>query len=163
MRIRRRLSVVSVTAAVVLTTVGSAAAAGGTTSRVSVSSTGAQANPVQDLTDIAQVELDVPTAPAVSADGRYVVFTSDAANLVPGDTNDTPDVFVRDRRAGTTTRVSVSNTGAQGNGYSYNAPAVSADGRYVAFVSDAANLVPGDTNGASDVFVRDRRAGTTTR
>ena len=65
--------------------------------------------------------------PAISADGRFVAFDSLASNLVPGDTNGTNDVFVRDRRAGTTTRVSVSNTGAQGNGYSHKA-AVSADG-----------------------------------
>jgi len=120
-----------------------------TTTRVSVSSTGAQADKESYW-------------PSISADGRHVAFSSEAANLVPGDTNGTADVFVRDRRAATTTRVSGSSTGAQGNGVSYGA-AISADGRYVAFYSDAANLVPGDTNGATDVFVRDRRAGTTAR
>jgi archaellum component FlaF (FlaF/FlaG flagellin family) len=112
----------------------------GTTSRVSVSSTGTQAN-------------DISFVPAISGNGRYVAFTSAASNLVPGDTNGAVDVFVRDRRAGTTSRVSVSSTGAQANGYSYD-PAMSADGRYVGFDSDASNLVPGDTNGVNDVFLR---------
>jgi Tol biopolymer transport system component len=90
---------------------------------------------------------------AISADGRFVTFDSDAANLVPGDTNGTLDVFVRDRRAGTTRRVSLSSSGAQGNGGSYF-PALSADGRTVAFFSLATNLVPGDTNNTGDAFVR---------
>ena len=81
---------------------------------------------------------------------------------MPGDTNGAVDVFVRDRRLGTTRRVSVSSTGAQGNGRSFD-PAISSAGRYVAFGSDASNLVPGDTNGAVDVFVRDRELGTTRR
>ena len=100
--------------------------------------------------------------PAISADGRFVAFSSDATNLVPGDTNGTADVFVRDRQTGTTRRVSVGSGGAQGNGLSVD-PAISADGRFVAFASDATNLVPGDTNGADDVFVRDRQTGTTRR
>ena len=91
--------------------------------------------------------------PAISADGRFVAFSSDATNLVPGDTNGTADVFVRDRQTGTTRRVSVGPGGAQGNGDSVD-PALSADGRFVAFESDATNLVPGDTNGVDDVFVR---------
>jgi Tol biopolymer transport system component len=99
---------------------------------------------------------------SVSAGGRYVAFWSTAANLVRGDTNGMSDVFVRDVRAGTTTRVSVSGTGAQAtSGSSY--PGISADGRYVAFVSHASNLVRGDTNAVEDAFVRDRRRGTTTR
>ena len=93
------------------------------------------------------------SSPAISADGRFVAFDSEATNLVPGDTNDASDVFVRDRQTGTTRRVSVSSGGAQGNGASFD-PAISADGRFVAFNSDATNLVPGDTNGAADVFVR---------
>ena len=121
MLLRWRLLVVGVAGAVALTTAGPAAAAGGTTSRVSVSSTGAQAGGDSG-------------APSVSADGRYVAFTSDAANLVPGDTNGASDVFVRDLRAGTTSRVSVSSTGTQPNGRS-GVPSVSADGRYVAFTS----------------------------
>jgi Tol biopolymer transport system component len=87
---------------------------------------------------------------------------SDATNLVPGDTNFLHDVFVRDRLAGTTERVSVGTGNVQGNGPSGGA-AISGDGRYVAFFSGATNLVPGDTNGVSDVFVRDRLNGTTER
>ena len=98
----------------------------------------------------------------ISADGRYVAFESGASNMVPGDTNGIPDIFVRDRQTGVTERVSVDSAGNQGNGYSWWA-AISADGRYVAFYSEASNLVPGDTNGAPDVFVRDRQTGTTTR
>ncbi len=100
--------------------------------------------------------------PSVSADGRYVAFRSAARNLVGGDTNGVDDVFVRDRVAGVTTRVSVDRNGAEGNGASW-APAISADGRYVAFVSDSTNLVPGDTNGFRDVFVHDRLIGWTSR
>jgi Tol biopolymer transport system component len=101
-------------------------------------------------------------APAISADGRFVAFDSEAGNLVPGDTNCVSDVFVRDRRAGTTERVSLGRGGAQGNGES-DEPAISADGRFVAFHSYASNLVPGDTNRGSDVFVHDRETGTTRR
>jgi Tol biopolymer transport system component len=98
------------------------------------------------------------SAPSISADGRYVAFWSMASNLVAGDTNGTWDVFVRDRTAGTTERVSLDSSGAQANGPSYG-PAISADGRWVAFQSFASNLVPGDANGLYDVFVRDRLAG----
>jgi Tol biopolymer transport system component len=100
--------------------------------------------------------------PAVSADGRYVAFNSAATNLVPGDTNGTQDVFVRDRRLGQTARVSVAKGGTQGNDYSQNS-SISADGRFVAFESNATNLVPGDTNGAPDIFVHDRQLGRTRR
>jgi Tol biopolymer transport system component len=100
--------------------------------------------------------------PAISADGRFVAFQSGASNLVPGDTNQTIDIFVRDRQAGRTTRVSVGSGGAQGNSGSF-VPALSADGRFVAFGSEASNLVPGDTNGVADVFVRNRKLGTTRR
>ncbi|MBI5285723.1 MAG: thrombospondin type 3 repeat-containing protein, partial [Chloroflexi bacterium] len=86
---------------------------------------------------------------------RYVAFYSWATNLVPGDTNGADDVFVRDRVTGATERVSADSAGTQGNGFSYS-PSISGDGRYVAFYSWATNLVPGDTNGADDVFVRDR-------
>jgi TolB protein len=98
--------------------------------------------------------------PRLSPDGRFVVFTSAATNLAGRDTNDTPDVFLRDRKAGTTRKVSVGRDGAQANGFSFGA-AVSAGGRYVAFSSAASNLVPGDTNGKRDVFVRDLRTGRT--
>ena len=121
----------------------------GTTTRVSRSASGAQSNGLSDSSD-------------VSADGRYVAFRSDATNLVAGDTNANGDIFVRDRTAGTTTRVSVGSAGVQGNSGS-GQPSISADGRYVAFESDATNLVANDTNGVRDVFVRDRVAGTTSR
>jgi len=99
---------------------------------------------------------------AISADGRYVVFASYATNLVPADENSDQDVFVRDRWLGLTTCVSIDSGGAKGNGGSHT-PSISADGRFVAFVSDASNLVAGDTNGAADVFVRDRVLLTTER
>ena len=98
--------------------------------------------------------------PSISDDGRYVSFTSPAVNLVTGDTNGTWDVFVRDRLAGTTERVSVSTTGVQGDGDSYKAE-ISADGQFVVFESNASSLVAPDTNYTYDVFVHDRQAGTT--
>lgn len=100
--------------------------------------------------------------PALSADGRYVAFQSLAGNLVTGDTNGAWDIFVRDRQTDTTHRVSVSTGGGQADGSSFNA-AISADGRYVAFQSEAANLVTGDANGCWDVFVHDRQTGETRR
>ncbi len=100
--------------------------------------------------------------PDLSGDGRLVAFTSQASNLVPGDSNQSSDVFVRDRQAGTTTRVSVGPGGIQGNSTS-DGRSISRDGRLVAFVSFASNLVPGDANGTSDVFVHDRRTRTTRR
>jgi Tol biopolymer transport system component len=105
---------------------------------------------------------DRSTSPSISPDGRYVVFSSLATNLVTGDTNGVSDVFLRDRTAGTTTRVSVSTAGVQGGSDSAQ-PKISADGRYVAFLSSATNLVTGDTNAAGDIFVRDRQSSTTTR
>ncbi len=99
---------------------------------------------------------------SISADGRFVAFQSRATNLVSNDTNGCSDVFVRDRQAGTTERVSVATGAAESNGESRN-PSISADGRYVAFWSDATNLVSGDNNLAQDVFVRDRQTGVTTR
>jgi len=109
--------------------------------------------------DSAEVQGDSHSSrPAVSADGRYVAFQSGASNLVPGDANEWQDIFVRDRAAGTTERVSIAAGGAEADEASYN-PAISADGRYVAFYSDAANLVPGDTNEDTDVFLYDRQTG----
>ncbi|MEW6271215.1 MAG: hypothetical protein AB1689_18190, partial [Thermodesulfobacteriota bacterium] len=102
------------------------------------------------------------TTSAVSADGRFVAFVSGASNLVPGDTNFLLDVFVHDRVAGTTERVSVASDGTEAAGQSAT-PSLSGDGRYVAFASAAGNLVPGDTNGRFDVFVHDRVAATTER
>jgi Tol biopolymer transport system component len=98
----------------------------------------------------------------ISADGRFIVFSSDATDLDQNDTNGTTDIFVRDTLAHTTTRVSVDAAGAQVNGTSFK-PSISADGRYVAFVSDAPDLVLGDANGVQDVFVKDRQTGIVTR
>jgi len=98
---------------------------------------------------------------ALSADGRQVAFASNASNLVADDTNSKTDVFVRDLRAGKTARVSVASDGSQGNdrsGGPFSGLALSADGRRVAFGSDASNLVAGDRNFTSDVFVHDRDA-----
>jgi Tol biopolymer transport system component len=91
----------------------------------------------------------------ISADGRYVAFESTGSNLVSGDTNDRPDIFVRDRQTNQTTRVSVTSDGMQGGGESGNA-SLSSDGRLVAFDSYAADLVPGDENAVTDVFIHDR-------
>ncbi len=119
--------------------------------RVSISSTGQVAN--QRLA----------SGPAVSADGRFVAFASNATNLIPGDTNAAADIFVRDRQSGVTERASVNSSGQQGNGGSGGDPAISADGRFVAFGSLATNLVANDTNATDDDFVRDRQLGLTTR
>jgi Tol biopolymer transport system component len=82
------------------------------------------------------------------------VFESEATNLVSGDTNGVYDIFVKDLQTGTTKRISVASDGTQGNDYSLN-PSISADGSYVAFESDANNLVSGDTNNSPDIFVYD--------
>jgi Tol biopolymer transport system component len=120
----------------------------GVTSRVSVASDGTQAD-------------NASVGAAISADGRYVTFSSTASNLVSGDTNGFGDVFVHDRSTGTTTRVSVASDGTQASNSSV-AAAISADGRYVSFASYASNLVAGDT-GATDGFVHDRATGVTSR
>ena len=119
----------------------------GTTTCASVSSAGALANRRCEY-------------PAISADGRFVAFQSQATNLVDGDTNGDYDIFVHDVTTGTMTRASVSSTGAQGNRGSVH-PSVSADGRYVAFTSSATDLAPGNPDGSRSVFIRDRVAGTT--
>jgi Tol biopolymer transport system component len=93
--------------------------------------------------------------PAISGDGRYVAFASSASTLVSGDTNGAEDVFVYDRKTHASEVVSLSTSEAQSDGDSFD-PAISADGRYVAFTSSATNLTPGDTNRELDVFVRDR-------
>jgi hypothetical protein len=125
----------------------------GSTERVSVTSSGCQADWDSLL-------------PSISADGRHVAYSSIASNLVPGDTNGVADAFVHDRRDGTTARVSVSAQGLEANdglsgftGLVFASTAVSADGRYVGFRTDATNLVPDDANGAIDVLVRDRGTG----
>lgn len=97
---------------------------------------------------------------AASQDGRYVAFASEAANLVPGDTNGFRDIFVRDLAWTNTWLVSGALGGAGANGIA-SEPAISGDGRYLAFTSSATNLVPGDTNKATDIFLHDRQAGTT--
>jgi hypothetical protein len=101
-------------------------------------------------------------SPAFSGDGRYLAFVSEASNLVPGDTNDISDVFLVDLLQGETARVSLAFDRTQGNGSSL-LPALSDDGRYVAFESLASNLVPGDTNDRADVFVYDRTLQTIER
>ena len=98
----------------------------------------------------------------ISADGRLVVFYSQATNLVANDTNGDYDIFVHDRQTRQTSRVSVTSTGGQANGLSNN-PTISANGRFVAFTSAASNLLAGDTNNVSDVYVHDRVTGATTR
>jgi Tol biopolymer transport system component len=100
--------------------------------------------------------------PSISANGRYVAFSSDADNLVPGDLNGHADVFVHDRLTGMNELVSKGVTGAGGNDDSSGA-SISADGRFVAFISGATNLVPGDMNGDNDIFVFDRQVGTLER
>ena len=117
----------------------------GTTRRVSIGLGGAEAN-------------GTSFDPALSADGRFVVFNSGASNLVPGDTNGTNDVFLHDLQTGATRRVSRGLGGAEADGASFE-PAISADGRIVAFTSFASNLVLGDTGIASDVFVSDSHTG----
>jgi cysteine-rich repeat protein len=98
--------------------------------------------------------------PSISGDGRYVVFTSFAKNLVPNDTNNAWDVFLHDMSTAITTRVSVSLSGVQGNGDSVLAR-ISADGRLIAFASSASNLVPNDTNQHRDAFILDRDSALT--
>lgn len=98
---------------------------------------------------------------ALSGDGRVVSFSSGASTLVQGDTNNEVDVFVRDLANGMTSRVSVSSTGGQAVNGESDLSALSHDGRFVVFQSNASNLVSGDTNAKTDIFVRDRTAGTT--
>jgi hypothetical protein len=129
------------------------------TTRVNVSSSGEQANSEPGRT-LQEQKAGVPSVGGSSSQG--VAFSSFASNLVPGDTNGKLDVFVRDRQGGTTRRISVSSAGVQGNGDSYGAK-ITANGRYVTFTSEATNLVPGDTNGVSDVFIHDLTLATTTR
>jgi len=121
----------------------------GTTTRVSVASDGGQGN-------------GSSFSSSISADERYVAFQSQASNLVGGDTNGAYDVFVHDRQTAQTTRASLASDGGQGNDDS-GGTSISADGRYVAFYSNASNLVPDDTNGTYDVFVHDQQTGETTR
>ncbi|MBI5869646.1 MAG: PD40 domain-containing protein [Actinobacteria bacterium] len=98
--------------------------------------------------------------PSISSDGRYVAFSSDAANLVYGDTNNRTDIFVKDTQTGITTRVSTDSSGRQATSNSYS-PAISSDGSRVVFASDAGNLISSDTNVFGDVFMKNIFSGTT--
>ena len=121
----------------------------GETTRVSIDSDGKQA-------------IGTSFGAAISTDGRYVAFSSNAANLVNSDKNNTMDVFVHDRETGETTLVSLSSNGKQGEASSFDS-ALSADGRYVAFTSRATTLVDDDTNEVEDIFVHDRESAETVR
>jgi Tol biopolymer transport system component len=129
---------------------GLAFAAPGDITRVSVASGGAEGN-------------EMSRWPEISGDGKFVVFESYASNLVSNDTNGEPDIFVHNQQTGVTERVSVADNESQANSWSESDLAISQDGRYVAFVSMASNLVSGDTNGILDVFMRDRQLGQTKR
>jgi VCBS repeat-containing protein len=122
----------------------------GMTERVSVASDGTEANGLSYYYS------------SMSADGRFVTYSSAASNLVPNDKNGAYDIFVYDRQMGTTERVSIGNHGTEANGSSYMS-SISADGRYISYQSDASNLVDGDTNGASDIFIYDRLTHTTSQ
>lgn len=123
----------------------------GTIQRVSVSASGKYGN-------------DESSRPAISADGRVVAFRSAADNLVPGDTNGKPDVFVKEMQSGTITLVSAGAVGGPANGGSGDSVVeISGDGRWVVFESEASNLVPDDTNGKRDIFLKDIQTGAVTR
>lgn len=117
--------------------------------RISVNDAGQTANGASD-------------APAISANGRFVAFSSAASNLVSDDTNNVSDIFIRDISMNTIERVSIGDYGQQANGAS-SYPSISSDGRYVAFSSTADNLITNDTNGVSDIFIRDLQTGDTRR
>ena len=121
----------------------------GAVTRASVAADGTQAN-------------EGSYDPALSADGRTVAFSGYASNLVPGDTNEMGDIFIKDLTTGAITRANVAADGTEANGLSYR-PVLSADGKTIAFSSYASNLVPGDTNGASDIFIKDLTTGASTR
>jgi Tol biopolymer transport system component len=121
----------------------------GKTSIVSIRSNGAQAN-------------GPSSTPDISESGRYVVFQSNATNLVANDGNGVTDIFIRDRNKDKTKRVSTRSNGGEANGPSLQ-PSISADGRYLAFASSASNLVSGDSNGQFDVFVKNLKNGKVTR
>ena len=122
----------------------------GTTIRVSVDSNGFEANNHSEYPD-------------VDEDGEFVVFSSEATNLVPNDTNGFRDIFVHDRITGNTVRVSKDSIGNEANWFSDIIIEISGNGRYIAFASNATNLVQNDTNGFRDIFVHDQQTGTTER
>jgi Tol biopolymer transport system component len=157
LRAMRGASVAVISGAMVALTVTSTSAAPAPrpqTERVTLTATGEQAD-------------ENAYGPEFSADGRFAVFTAYASNLVPGDTNRNSDVFVRDLRKGTVERVSLASDGAQAVGGESTARAISADGRYVLFSSNARNLVhwdnPPTNEAAQDVYLHDRRTGRTER
>ncbi len=117
------------------------------TERVSVSSSGAEAN-------------GPSRAAGISGDGRFVAFTSTASNLVAGDTNGVADLFVRDNVTGAVQRTSLEADGTQLDGAGVTQGTVSSDGRYATFATEEA-ATPTDTDDAADLFVRDRTTGTT--
>lgn len=121
----------------------------GSTSLVSIDSLGGLGNFGSD-------------GPSISADGRYVAFHSLATTLSLSETNGVNDIFIRDTQMGLTTRVSVASDGSEANNESMYA-SISSDGRYVAFISSASNLVAGDTNATFDAFVKDIQTGLVTR
>ncbi|BAY27535.1 hemolysin-type calcium-binding region [Calothrix sp. NIES-2100] len=121
----------------------------GETTRVSIANDGTQANASSSLASI-------------SADGRYIVFQSNASNLVANDINAQTDIFLYDRTTSNITRVSVASDGTEANGNNYGA-SISADGGYIVYSSAASNLVANDNNNRSDVFVYDRTTKQTTR
>jgi Tol biopolymer transport system component len=121
----------------------------GATTRISTATDGTQSN---------NSSID----PAISADGRYITYSSSASNLVTGDTNSASDIFLTDTTTGATTRLSTATDGTQSNNHS-RVPTISADGRYITYDSSASNLVTGDTNNATDIFLTDTTTGATTR
>lgn len=121
----------------------------GVTERISIDSFGNEAN-------------GDSYAASITSDGQIVAYSSVATNLVAGDSNSYSDIFVHDNSTGITERVSLDSSGSQSNGDCYS-PSISTDGRFVVFSSTASNLVANDTNGFSDVFIRDRATGTTER
>ena len=101
---------------------------------------------------------------ATAVNGRFVAFESNSTNLVRGHTNGQDQIFVHDRRTGKTSLVSVNSAGVQAKGKDSSAPSISANGRFVAFQSQAPNLARGrDTNHTIDIFVHDRKTGKTKR
>jgi Tol biopolymer transport system component len=134
----------------------------GVTSRINVSNTGGQGNGIRLI----------PPSVSIDAAGRYVAFQTDDTNLVPGGANTCtvvepgiqpcPGIYVRDLQSRTMRLVNVSDSGVHANGVSQS-PNISSDGRYVAFLSSASNLVPEDTNNATDVFVADLKTSTIRR
>ncbi len=129
----------------------------GKTQRISISSAGQQADGPS-----LPSEIELIGGPSLSADGRFVAFGSSATNLVADDTNGATDIFVRDLERDKTKRVSLGAGGAQGDRSSLH-PALSGDGELIVFASNASNLVAGDTNGATDIFVRDLESKRTRR